>query len=306
MSQIFFTLKAENVIKENTSPSKVTDLGLFFKLKLSLIVVLSAVLGYFMGTDTVIWKDLFFLIVGGTLLTGASNGFNQVWERNIDKKMSRTMNRPLPTGRMSVTQGLTIASITAVAGIAILWFLLNPISGLLGFIALFFYVLLYTPLKAHSPIAVFVGAFPGAIPPMLGYVAATADFGVEPGSLFAVQFMWQFPHFWAIAWVAHEDYLKAGYRLLPFRSGQNKKTAFQILLYSLFLIPVSLLPWVLPMNNPMVGNVAMIVTVAAGLTFAWLAYKLYKSNEMKDAKTLMFASFIYLPVVQLIYVIDKC
>ncbi|MGB1033039.1 MAG: heme o synthase, partial [Flavobacteriales bacterium] len=257
MQEIFFNLKAENVIKESTAPSKVTDLGLFFKLKLSLIVVLSAVLGYFMGADHVVWQDLISLIVGGTLLTGASNGFNQVWERNIDKKMSRTMNRPLPTGRMSVTQGLVIASLTALAGIAILYFLLNPISALLGFIALFSYVLLYTPMKAHSPIAVFVGAFPGAIPPMLGYVAATNDFGVEPGSLFAVQFMWQFPHFWAIAWVAHEDYLKAGYRLLPFRSGQNKQTAFQILLYSLFLIPVSLLPWVLPMNNPMVGNVAM-------------------------------------------------
>ncbi|MEO0405319.1 MAG: UbiA family prenyltransferase, partial [Bacteroidota bacterium] len=131
-------------------------------------------------------------------------------------------------------------------------------------------------------------------------------FGVEPGSLFAVQFMWQFPHFWAIAWVAHDDYLKAGYELLPFRSGKSKRASFQILLYSLFLIPVSLLPWFVPIQNPMVGNIAMVVTVLCGIVFALLAWKLHRSNDMKDAKILMFASFIYLPIVQLIYVIDKC
>ena len=299
-------LKAESINNTTTtSTSWIKDLGLFFKLKLSVIVVLSSVLGYFMGADTMVWSQFFALIVGGLLLTGASNGFNQVWERDIDKLMTRTANRPMPQGRMSVAQGIITASIAGILGIFTLWYFLNDIAGILGLMALFFYVFIYTPLKAKTPLAVFIGAFPGAIPPMLGYVAATGDFGVEPGSLFAVQFMWQFPHFWAIAWVAHDDYLKAGYRLLPFREGRSKRAAFQILIYSLFLIPVSLLPWVLPLDSPMVGNIAMAVTLICGVAFAYLAFKLYRSCELKDAKILMFASFIYLPIVQLFYVIDK-
>ena len=278
---------------------------MLFKFKLSVIVVLSAILGYLMGTDSAQLKELVLLITGGILLTGASNGFNQVWERNIDAVMDRTKNRPIPAGRMSVITAFIISSIGAIVGIIILWFGLNHLAGILGCIALFSYVFLYTPMKAKSPIAVFIGAFPGAIPPMLGYLAATADFGVESGSLFAVQFMWQFPHFWAIAWITHDDYLKVGYELLPFRAGRGKQASFQILLYSLFLIPVSLLPWALPPENPMIGNIAMVVTVISGAVLAYLAWKLHKSNEMKDAKTLMFASFIYLPIVQLAYVIDK-
>ena len=299
------SLKVETISQNLTLKTRIKDIGMLFKLKLSVIVVLSATLGYFMGADRSQLGELTLLIVGGLLLTGASNGFNQVWERNIDAVMDRTKNRPIPAERMSVTAALIISSIGAIGGIGILWFGLNQLAGILGCIAIFFYVFLYTPLKAKTPMAVFVGAFPGAIPPMLGYVAATADFGVEPGSLFAVQFMWQFPHFWAIAWVTHEDYLKVGYELLPFRAGRGKQASFQILLYSLFLIPVSLLPWALPPENPMVGNIAMVVTVLSGVAFAYLAWKLHKSNEMKDAKILMFASFIYLPIVQLIYVLDK-
>ena len=281
------------------------DLAAFFKIRLTLIVVLSSVLGYFMGSPTANWSQLIALIVGGILLTGASNGFNQVWERDLDRLMSRTMNRPLPTGRMSVSEGLIIACISGLVGIATLWYFLNTLSGILGAIALFFYVFLYTPMKQKSGLAVFIGAFPGAIPPMLGYVAATGEFGLEPGLLFATQFMWQFPHFWAIAWVVDDDYRKAGYKLLPFEGGRTKASAFQILLYTLFLIPVSLLPWVFPAEGPMVGNTALAVVAVSGIAFAWLALKLYRSCTIKDAKILMFASFIYLPIVQLFYVIDK-
>jgi heme o synthase len=303
----FRELKASQIISSQQSNwmSRLKDLAIFFKLRLSVIVVLSAFLGYLMGAEVAVLSEITALILGGILLTGASNGFNQVWERDIDGLMKRTAERPMPTGRMSVVQGILVASLAGGSGVFILWYFLNPIAGILGVIAIFFYVFLYTPMKMHSPLAVFIGAFPGAIPPMLGYVAASSSFGVEPGILFAVQFMWQFPHFWAIAWVAHDDYAKAGYRLLPFRSGRTKRTAFQIVLYSLFLIPVSLLPWALPAESPMVGNIAAAVTFICGAVFALLAFRLYKSLELKDAKTLMFASFIYLPIVQLIYVIDK-
>lgn len=298
-------IKTASSLSKSVSAARFKDLAAFFKLRLSLIVVLSAILGYFMGTSTADWGALIALSFGGLLLTGASNGFNQVWERDLDRLMRRTEDRPLPSGRMSVIEGLIIAGVSAISGILILWFFLNPLCGILGLIAIFFYVFLYTPMKQKSALAVFIGAFPGAIPPMLGYVAATSDFGVEPGALFATQFMWQFPHFWAIAWVAHDDYQRAGYKLLPFNAGRSKRSAFQILLYSLFLIPVSLLPWALPAEAPMIGNLGMTVVLISGLAFAYLAFKLYRTCATKDAKILMFASFIYLPIVQVIYVIDK-
>ncbi len=298
-------VKTASGLSKSVSFARFRDLAAFFKLRLSLIVVLSAILGYFMGTSTADWGALAALSLGGLLLTGASNGFNQVWERDLDRLMRRTEDRPLPSGRMSVVEGLLIAGVSAISGILILWFFLNPLCGILGVIAIFFYVFLYTPMKQKSALAVFIGAFPGAIPPMLGYVAATGEFGVEPGALFATQFMWQFPHFWAIAWVAHDDYQRAGYKLLPFNAGRSKRSAFQILLYSLFLIPVSLLPWALPAEAPMIGNAGMTIVLASGLAFAWLAFRLYRSSTTKDAKILMFASFIYLPIVQVMYVIDK-
>lgn len=298
-------VKTADLSKSQPSVSRVKDLAAFFKLRLSTIVVLSAVLGYFMAPGTGSWFDALILVSGGLLLTGASNGFNQVWERDLDKLMNRTMNRPLPTQRMSVREGLITASIAGGGGLFLLWYFLNPLSGILGALALFSYVCLYTPLKQRSGLAVFVGAFPGAIPPMLGYVAATGQFGLEPGLLFATQFMWQFPHFWAIAWVVDEDYRKAGYKLLPFEGGKTKQSAFQIFLYALFLIPISILPWAFPAPAPMVGNLALAVVLACGFIFAALAWKLFRTCETKDAKILMFASFLYLPIVQIFYVIDK-
>lgn len=297
---------AETIVTERTGiMSRVRDYAVLFKLRLSFLVVVSASLGYLMAVESVVWTDLFILILGGFLLTGSSNAFNQVWEKDLDKIMDRTQSRPLPMGKLNTTEALIAAGVAGILGIGMLWFMLNPLSGVLGTLALFSYVFIYTPMKPISSLAVFVGAFPGAIPPMLGYVAGSGSFGLEPGILFAVQFIWQFPHFWAIAWVTDDDYKKAGFRLLPFREGRSKRSAFQILLYTALLVPVSLLPWALPTEKPMVGDLAMIVALIMGLWFTWKALKLYRTQDKKDAKKLMFASFIYLPIVQLIYVIDK-
>ena len=279
------------------------DIATLFKLRLGTFVVLSAVLGWFMGSDSIGFIEFIELTVGGFLLTGASNGFNQVLEKKQDGLMDRTKNRPLPTGRMSTQKAVIISSSAGIVGLAAL-FDLGLLAGWLGVLALASYVLAYTPLKSRSTLSVFVGAVPGAIPPMLGYVAATGHFGIEPGTLFAVQFMWQFPHFWAIAWVLHHDYLKAGYKMLPFAEGRTKRSARQIFLYSLFTIPASMLPWALP-GYEMVGNLALVVCIIAGAGFAYCGYKLWRSLEIADAKRLMFASFIYLPLVQIIYVLDK-
>ena len=278
------------------------DLATLFKLRLGFFVVLSAVLGWFMAVETMNIRTFLLLTLGGYALTGASNGLNQIIERRIDGLMKRTLDRPLPTGRISVTQALVWSLIAAAVGLGCL-FSLNHLSGWLGVAAIVSYAFIYTPLKAKTSLSVFVGAFPGALPPMIGYVAATGDFGIEPGTLFAVQFMWQFPHFWAIAWLAHEDYAKAGYKMLPFNAGRTARSAQLILLYTLFCIPASMLPWAL--NQPMVGDVAFAVAVLAGLGFSWFAYQLLRDLTLDAARRLMFASFVYLPLIQIVYVLDK-
>jgi len=285
--------------------SPVKDITALFKVRLSLLVIVSAVLGYFIGTSIVDWGKLIALGLGGFLLTGGSNGMNQVLERNWDKLMTRTQNRPIPTGAMSPMKAGVISMVAGIVGIAMLWYFINAATGILGLLAFFLYVFVYTPLKRVTSLAVFVGAFPGAVPPMLGYIAATGTYGVEAGSLFAMQFMWQFPHFWSIAWVAHEDYQRGGYNLLPFKEGRTKRSAYQIFLYSLFLIPVSLLPWAFPEVKPLVGNLAAAVAIIAGGFMAWYSFKLYRSCDVRDAKKVMFTSFFYLPLVQIFYVIDK-
>ena len=285
-------------------PEHIKDIATLFKLRLGFFVVLSATLGWFMAVDGIDLGTLLVLAGGGYLLTGASNGLNQIIEHRIDGLMTRTSNRPLPTGRMTRGRALLYSLLAAAGGLGCL-FSLNPLSGWLGVAAIISYAFIYTPLKSRTSLSVFVGAFPGALPPMIGYVAATGDFGIEPGTLFAVQFMWQFPHFWAIAWLAHDDYQKAGYQMLPFPAGRTKASANQILMYTLFCIPASLLPWALPSGQPMVGNVALVVCVLAGLMFLVPAVRLQRSLALKDAKQLMFASFLYLPVVQIVYVLDK-
>jgi len=280
------------------------DIAALFKVRLGFFVVMSAILGWFMAVETLDLKSFLLLTIGGYLLTGASNGLNQVIEKRVDGLMERTAERPLPAGRMKPWQAILYSVLAGIIGLGCL-FTLNPLSGWLGVAALVSYAFIYTPLKSRSTLSVFVGAFPGALPPMIGYVAATGDFGIEPGTLFAVQFMWQFPHFWAIAWLAHDDYQKAGYHMLPFRAGRTKESAWQILMYTAFCIPASLLPWALPTGSPMVGNIALSVAILCGIGFMIPAVKLYRTLDRKHARQLMFASFAYLPVVQIAYVLDK-
>ena len=271
----------------------------FTKLRLSILVLISALSGYlFAGGSN--FTEIFYLLVGGFFVTAASNGANQIWERDLDKLMDRTKNRPLPTKEMSLRESYLVVIICFLLGLFLLY-KLNFYSFILGLFAFISYVFIYTPLKRITPWSVLVGAFPGAIPPMLGAIAHTNTFGLLPGVLFFVQFTWQFPHFWAIAWVVYDDYKKAGFSLLPSKSGKTKDSAFQIMFYSLTLIPFSLLPWL--MN--WCGSVTLIASSLLGGLFFLYAYKLFLSCETKDARKLMFASFVYLPIIQFIYVFDK-
>lgn len=298
---------AENVnTAENsvTLMSKIRDYAQFVKLRLAALVVLSAAIGYIIGAEQVDWKKMLLLILGGFLVTGSSNGFNQIIERNLDKLMDRTQGRPLPQERMSVNESFIIAAIMGLLGIAILWIFMNPLSAVLGTLALILYTVVYTPLKQLTPFAVFVGAFPGAIPPLLGHVAGTSGFGeitFHAWLLFVVQFIWQFPHFWAIAWVLDEDYKKAGFRMLPSLGGRDKSSAFQILVYTLFLLPISLLPVFFHMS----GIVSAVIITVSGGYFIYQAYVLYRECTVEAARKLMFGSFFYLPVVQLAVMIGK-
>lgn len=279
---------------------KMRDYAAFFKLRLASLVVFSAALGYLIAADSINWLNFTILCFGGFLVTGSSNGFNQIIEVELDRLMERTKNRPIVTGRMTKKEAFIVASIAGLVGILILFYL-NPLSGILGILALFLYVAIYTPLKQITPWAVFVGAFPGAIPPMLGFVAYTGKFGLEPGLLFALQFMWQFPHFWAIAWKADEDYKKAGFRLLPSPGGKDQSSAFLILLYCLFMVMVSLLP----LAFGLVGAVSSIFILAAGVLMVWPSIQLFRKKTDKAATKVMFASFIYVPIVLLAWYFDK-
>jgi len=282
--------------------ARLTDYAQLTKLRLAFLVVLSAALAYLIGSDGVVdWTRFGLLVLGGFLVTGAANAFNQVIERDLDKLMDRTLLRPLPDDRMKPTEAILVAIVFGVTGLFILTFYMNFASGILGFLAIASYTVMYTPLKRSTPFAVFVGAFPGAIPPLLGYVAATNHFGIEAWILFSIQFIWQFPHFWAIAWVMDDDYKKAGFELLPSKGGRDKASAFQAFIYAFTLIPVGLTPWLFKMAGP----VSMIIIALAGIFFTMQAWRLYKECTIPRARQLMFGSFIYLPVVQIALVIDQ-
>ena len=276
------------------------DYALLTKFKLSVLVVFSAAMGFLTVPGNPDWTKLILLILGGFLVTAASNGLNQVIERDLDKLMDRTSNRPLPDQRLSVTEALAVCIFCGVTGIYILTSYLNIASGLLGLFALLSYTFIYTPLKRVTPFSVFVGAIPGAIPPMLGWVAATGNFGIEAWVLFAIQFIWQFPHFWAIAWVLDDDYKKAGFIMLP-TGFRDRGSAMQTFVYSMSLLPIGFLPFVYGIS----GLVAAFTIAATTIYFAYTAYNLLYSQTIVSARKLMFASFIYLPVVQLIMMLDK-
>ena len=286
-------------VKKISLIQKIKSYADLTKLRLSSLVVISALLGYLIAPGEADYLHLIYLFVGGFLITGSSNAFNQVWERDLDKLMKRTQNRPLPLGNLGVVESLVFASIIGFAGLFLLW-LVNDACAILGILALALYVIVYTPLKTITPFAVFVGAIPGSIPPMLGYVAVSGEFGLEPGILFLIQFFWQFPHFWAICWKLDDDYKLAGFKLLP--SGfRDKKSAFQIMLYSGFLIPITMLPWAINMS----GILSMCFAIVASLSMLTPAVKLFRTLEMKYAKQVMFLSFVYLPLVLFIYYLDK-
>ncbi len=276
------------------------------KAGLAISVLFSSIAGYMLGVDKdypFSWSVLAMLTVGGYCMVGASNAFNQVIEKDLDALMNRTKNRPVPSGRMSVNTALIIASLLTLVGL-ILLYLINPKTAMFGAISIFLYTSVYTPLKTKTPLSVFVGAFPGAIPFMLGWVAATGNFGIEAGTLFLVQFFWQFPHFWAIGWMLYEDYERAGFFMLP-TGKRDKSTALQTLLYTLWLIGASLLPALGRTGQLFISPIAAIVVFLLGLWMLYFATKLYQERTTKAARSLMLASVSYISLLQLVYIIDK-
>jgi protoheme IX farnesyltransferase len=283
--------------------SVISDFKEITKMRLALSVVFSSLAGYLLGVETVDFKTLILLAFGGYFMVGASNAFNQIIEKDLDALMNRTKNRPIPAGRMSVTTAFIIASVFTVLGIVILY-TINKQTAMFGAISIFLYTCVYTPLKTKTPIAVFVGAIPGAIPFMLGWVAATDDFGIEPGTLFALQFFWQFPHFWAIGWFLFEDYKRGGFFMLP-TGKQDKGTAVQTIMYTVWTLLVSIIPVFGFTGKLQLSVIAAIIVFILGLGMLYYAIQLFKKMTEKAAKTLMLASVLYITLVQIVYVIDK-
>lgn len=283
--------------------SVLTDFKEITKMRLAISVVFSSVAGYFLGAEVIDFVTVLLLAIGGYLMVGASNAYNQIIERDLDELMDRTKNRPLPAGRMSVTTAFVIASTFTILGLIVLY-IINPKTAMFGAVSIFLYVSVYTPLKTRTPLSVFVGAFPGAIPFMLGWVAATNDFGIEPGTLFMIQFFWQFPHFWAIGWWLFEDYKKGGFFMLP-TGKRDKGTAVQVILYTLWTILVSLIPVLGVTGRLYLTPVAGVLIFLLGMGMLYYAVKLYKERSAKAAKKLMFASVSYITLLQIIYVLDK-
>ena len=281
----------------------INDFFQLTKLRLSTSVVFSSLAGYLLASDKLETQVLLGLFFGGFAMVGASNAFNQLIEKNKDSLMIRTQNRPLPSGRMSNIVAATIATVLAVFGILILQYI-NFKTALFGALSIFLYTCVYTPLKSVTSLSVFVGAFPGAIPFMLGWVAATGSFGIEPGILFMIQFFWQFPHFWAIGWMVDEDYKNAGFKMLP-TGRPNKTTAFLIVFYSLWTIIISILPYTKYSGDLNLSVQAAFALITIGGCFLYFALKLMQQKTKKAARNLMYASIVYISFLQLIYVFDK-
>ncbi|MEO9502116.1 MAG: heme o synthase [Nonlabens ulvanivorans] len=273
------------------------------KPRLSVVVVFSSIAGYFLGAEVYDWKVILMLIVGGYFLVGSSNVFNQIIEKDLDALMKRTRNRPLPTGRISVSTAWVYGLIMALSGIYILY-LINFATAFFGALSIILYAAVYTPLKTRTPLCVFVGAFPGAIPYMLGWVAASGNFGIEPGTLFMLQFFWQFPHFWAIGWMLEDDYKAGGFKMLP-TGGANKGTAVQIIWYTVWTISISLIPAFGVTGSLYMTWISAVLVGLLGLWFLYYAIKLFKERTNQVARKLMLVSVSYITLIQIIYVVDK-
>lgn len=276
------------------------------KAGLAFSVVFSTLAGYLLAVEDwqqISFKVLMMLAVGGYCMVGASNTFNQIIEKDLDAKMDRTSKRPIASGRISKQSAFILAAALTVVGLAILY-IVSPKTAMFGAISIFLYTSVYTPLKPLTPLAVFVGAFPGAIPFMLGWVAHTDQFGIEAGTLFLIQFFWQFPHFWALGWFLFNDYEKGGFYLLPTRK-KDKKTALQVILYCVWLIIASLLPATGYTGRLYLSPIAAVLVLAAGLWMLYGGMQLYRKRTDKSAKTLMLISVTYITLIQIIFILDK-
>jgi protoheme IX farnesyltransferase len=280
------------------------NIRLFFELikfRLSFLVTFSAVFGFLLSSNYINYFSLSILIISGFFITGSSIINNQIIEKDSDKLMKRTKNRPLPTNKISSRNALFISLALSITGLILMILFLNKLTALLSFFSLIIYTFLYTPLKKVGPIAVFVGAIPGALPPLIGWAASTNDISLEALIIFSIQFIWQFPHFWAIAWVCDDDYKRAGFKLLPNNGKKNFSTAVNIMTYTMFLIPLGLLPTIFGIT----GLISGVVAVVCAILFLIQTLRLIKDYSKTSALRIMFGSFIYLPVVQLAYIFDK-
>ena len=296
----------QEAVKQSSSftiASKVRDYMLLIKFSLSFMVVFSAVVSYLLAPKIVAydWGMIILLFTGGLLVTGSANAVNQVVEKDTDAMMNRTAKRPIASGRMTPAEGWAFAIVAGLAGVFILWYFFNGLSAVIAAFSWFVYAFMYTPLKKVSAVSVLVGAVPGALPCLIGWAAGQDELTIGGWVLFAIQFFWQFPHFWAIAWIAHKDYSKAGFKLMPSVEGPTKYSAIQSVIYSLILVPVGVLPFFVNMS----GIVSFWIVLAANLWMVWLSVKLYRRMETKAARGVMFGSYIYLPVVLLALLADK-
>lgn len=292
----------QNLSKWTLAIGKARAFYELLKPRLSMLVAFSCAFGYGLASKgSIDWLVLSMLALGAFLLSGASVCINQIIERDLDKIMTRTMSRPIPTGRVSVNEASIFSVVCLLLSIAILWVFTNPLTVVLSIVSMVLYSFIYTLLKRVGPIAVFVGAIPGALPPLLGWIAMTGGITYEAMIIFGIQFIWQFPHFWAIAWVADDDYKKAGFKLLPSGGGRDINTAIQIMVYTMFLIPLGLLP----AKFGITGLDSAIVASVCGVAFFAQTFSLMKTGSTQSAKRIMFGSFLYLPIVQIAYLLDK-
>ncbi len=293
----FLETTTTNISATTDTYSKFSGFIKLTKFRLGSLVVFSAVITYLTVAGSIEWTQLLALSLGGFLVTSAANGFNQIIEKDLDRLMDRTRQRPMPTNVLSVSEAFVFCALAGIGGTVLLWVYTNPLCGILGFISIILYAVVYTPLKRRTPFSVFVGAFPGALPTLIGGVAATNGFGQVTFFallLFMIQFVWQFPHFWSLAWFNNDDYAKADFHLLPSRGGKDDFSKFQILMYSVFLLVASILPFVFHF----VGLISTLACVLCGLALLLQAYNFYRLPSNESARKLFLVTLVYLPVVQ--------
>jgi len=290
-------------ISENSFKDLFKDFKELTKARLALSVLFSAISGYLLGAENIDIISVGLLAIGGYNMVGASNVYNQIIERNLDRLMNRTRNRPIPAGRVNVTFALVLAVGMTIVGVVCLYEL-NLKTAIFGLLSIFLYTCVYTPLKTRTPLSVFAGAFPGAIPFMLGWVAASGTFGIEPGTLFMIQFFWQFPHFWALAWMLDEDYTRGGFKMLP-TGKKDTGTVVLIIMYTIWMLVVSIIPAFGITGDLELSVFAATLVFLMGLFMLWNALRLYERRDFKSARNLMLSSVSYITLMQVVYVLDK-